>query len=86
MATGKRRQTRRAFVNHLVENLPILGYDFDVARAHTELLVVVHRAGRPRRAHDLIIAATARAAGRTVVTSEKHGFDDLPGVAVRRPV
>jgi tRNA(fMet)-specific endonuclease VapC len=41
----------------------------------------VRRAGRPRGAHDLIIAATAAAAGRTVVTADRRAFDGLPGVA-----
>lgn len=86
IATGKRRQARRAFVDDIVANLPILIYDLEVARAHTGLLVAMRRSGRPRGAHDLIIAATARATGRTVVTRDHEGFDDLPGVVVRRPV
>lgn len=53
--------------------------------ADTELLVAVRKAGRQRGAHDLIIAATALSTGRTVVTSDRQGFDDLPGVDVRRP-
>jgi tRNA(fMet)-specific endonuclease VapC len=52
---------------------------------HTELLVAVRRAGRPRGAHDLIIAATAAATGRVIVTSDRLGFDDLPGIMIRRP-
>ena len=62
-----------------------MSYDIDVARTHTQLLVAVRKAGRPRGAHDLIIAATALATGRVVVTSDRLGFDDLPGVPVRRP-
>ena len=85
MASGKRRQLRRAFLDDVVDTLPIIGYDLDVARAHAQLLVAVHRAGRPRGAHDLIISATALATGRVVVTSDGTGFDDLPGVVVRRP-
>jgi tRNA(fMet)-specific endonuclease VapC len=85
IATGKRRQARRAFLDAVIEALPVLGYDLDVARAHTQLLVAVRRRGRPRGAHDLVIAATARATGRTVVTVDRSGFDDLPGVTVRAP-
>lgn len=85
MATGKRRHARRAFLDDLVDTLPIIGYDLDVALAHTQLLVAVRKAGRPRGAHDLIIAATARATGRVVVTSDQTGFDDLPDVLVRGP-
>jgi predicted nucleic acid-binding protein len=32
-----------------------------------------------------IIAATARANDRTVVTADRSGFDDLPGVILRGP-
>lgn len=84
-ATGKRRQARRAFLDDVVDTLPIIGYDLDVARAHTQLLVAVRKAGRPRGAHDLIIAATAVATGRNVITYEGTGFDNLPGVIVCRP-
>jgi len=85
MATGRRRRARSEFLDDLIDNLPNIQYDLGVARAHTDLLVAVHTLGRPRGAHDLIIAATALATGRIVVTSDRHGFDDLPGVEVRRP-
>lgn len=85
LATGKQRQARKAFLDDIVETLPVISYDIDIARTHTQLLVAVRKAGRPRGAHDLIIAATAVASGRIVVTSDWPGFDDLPGVPVRRP-
>jgi predicted nucleic acid-binding protein len=43
----------------------------------------VRRTGRPRGAHDLIIAATAAARNRLVVSSDSTAFADLPGVPVR---
>jgi tRNA(fMet)-specific endonuclease VapC len=82
-ATGRRKTNRRAFLHDLLDTLPVIDYGLDVATAHTALLIAVRRAGRPRGAHDLIIAATARATARTVVTSDRAGFDDLPGVTVR---
>jgi tRNA(fMet)-specific endonuclease VapC len=85
LATGKRRQARRAFFADVLATLPVITYDTHVARSHTQLLVVVGNAGRPRGAHDLIIAATALATGRVVVTSDRAGFDGLPGLLVRRP-
>jgi tRNA(fMet)-specific endonuclease VapC len=85
VATGKRRQARKAFLDDVVSTLPIIVYDLDIARTHTKLLAAVRKAGRPRGAHDLIIAATAVATGRLVVTSDRPGFDNLPGVIVRRP-
>jgi tRNA(fMet)-specific endonuclease VapC len=42
----------------------------------------VHRSGRKRGAHDLIIAATAVATNRTVLTGDRKAqFGELPGVA-----
>ena len=84
-AKGKRRTSRQAFLDAIVGALPVLPYDLAVARAHADLLVAARRAGRPRGAHDLIIAATAAATGREVVTADGSGFADLPGVRLRRP-
>ncbi|HTW07828.1 MAG TPA: hypothetical protein VME46_09970 [Acidimicrobiales bacterium] len=50
---------------------------------HAELLVAVGRQGRPRGAHDLVIAATARATQREVVSADASAYQDLPGVTVR---
>ncbi|MDP2624494.1 MAG: PIN domain-containing protein [Actinomycetota bacterium] len=83
LATGKRRVARQAFVEEAISSIPILAYDHAVAIEHAELLMAVRIAGRPRGGHDLIIAATARAARRTVVTIDAAAFSDLPGVAVR---
>jgi len=65
IATGKRRHARRAFLDDIVATLPIVGYDLDTAHAHAQLLLAVRKSGRPIGAHDLVIAATARAGGRT---------------------
>ena len=85
IASGKRKAARKRFLDEVVATLPIIGYDIEVARAHTSLLVAVRKQGTPRGAHDLIIAATARATGRIVVTSDRAGFVDLPGVGVHHP-
>lgn len=81
--TKRRRVARDAFVNDVLEAVPVITYDEEIARVHAELLVAVRRAGRPRGAHDLIIAATARATARTVLTGDGSPFADLPGVALR---
>jgi tRNA(fMet)-specific endonuclease VapC len=83
LADTRRRAARAAYVEDLAADLPILGYDETTANVHAELLVAVRRQGRPRGAHDLIIAATARATSRTVVTADAAAFADLPGVDVR---
>jgi len=83
LASPKHEASRRVFVDSVVDSIPVLSYDRDVAREHAGLLVAVRQAGRPRGAHDLIIAATAKASKRTVVSSDRSAFTDLPGVAVR---
>jgi tRNA(fMet)-specific endonuclease VapC len=81
LASGKRRDTRQVYVEEILESIPIIAYDRNVAVEHAELLVTVRKQGRPRSAHDLLIAATARAADRTIVTADQEAFTDLPGVA-----
>jgi tRNA(fMet)-specific endonuclease VapC len=82
LASARERPKRRAYVDDVVTVIPILPYDRAVALEHAELLVSVRRSGRPRGAHDLVIAATARAFGRSVVSADRSAFDDLPGVTV----
>jgi tRNA(fMet)-specific endonuclease VapC len=76
--------TRASFVEWVIATIPIEPYDLRVARIHAELLAHARTTGRARGAHDLIIAATARASSRTVVTTDATGFSDLPGVLLRR--
>lgn len=85
LAARDQRSARERFVAAILDAVPIEDYDLEVARAHTALLAAVRRAGRPRGAHDLIIAATASARDRAVVTADAAGFADLPGVSVRVP-
>ncbi|MEX2619547.1 MAG: PIN domain-containing protein [Egibacteraceae bacterium] len=80
LATERHRPARQAFVDEVLDVLPVLSYDAGVAEAHAALLAATRQAGRPRGAHDLIIAATARATGRLVVTADPRGFADLPQV------
>lgn len=83
LADDVHRTGREAFVHLALEVLPVVDYDIEVAAAHAELLAHVRRSGTPRGAHDLIIAATGLATGRTIVTADKVAFDSLPGVEVR---
>ena len=83
LTEGKKRAQRQTFVDDIVATLQVLTYDLDVSAAHAELLVAVRRQGLPRGAHDLIIAATAKASDRTVVTADATAFEDLPDVSVR---
>ena len=83
LAGPERRAARGAFVEDLLETLTVEDYTLATARVHAHLLAATRSAGSPRGAHDLIIAATAAASGRVVVTIDARGFQGLPGVDVR---
>lgn len=82
MAQGRRRESRERFVAAIIDAVSVDAYDLDVAEAHAALLAHVRLRGTPRGAHDLIIAATARARKRQVVSLDRGGFAGLPGVSV----
>jgi tRNA(fMet)-specific endonuclease VapC len=82
LGRGRRAGARNDFVDALAVTIPIVEYDTRVAEVHARLLVAVRRQGRPRGAHDLVIAATAAATDRVVVTGDPSGFAELPGVDV----
>ena len=83
LSSGRKRAARLAFLEDVLAVIPVLDYDGAVAKVHAELLVHVRHQGRHRGAHDLIIAATARVASRTVVSADDAAFADLPGVQVQ---
>lgn len=82
LAKGRRRDKRERFVAAVLDAVSIEPYDLEVAEAHAVLLAHVRRVGTPRGAHDLIIAATARARERQVVSLDRSGFAELPGVSL----
>lgn len=76
-----RAKDQEVFLRDLIEVVPVIDYDLRIARAHAALLAHTQRRGEPRGVHDTIIAATARAGRRTVVTTDaKARFGDLPEV------
>lgn len=83
LASPNAKADRQAFVDDILASVPVIPYDRDIAVEHAQLLVAVRQAGRPRGAHDLLIAATARATKRIVLTADESAFADLPGVTVR---
>jgi tRNA(fMet)-specific endonuclease VapC len=86
LADEAHRQRRQAFVDAILAVVPVEDYTADTARIHARLLAHTRRQGKPRGAHDLIIAATAVATARTIVTTDaKVAFGELPGVSVVTP-
>ncbi|MCP9487537.1 MAG: PIN domain-containing protein [Gaiellaceae bacterium MAG52_C11] len=83
LADDQRRAPRVRFVEGVFERLTIESYGLEVARAHARLIAHGRRTARQRGKFDLLIAATAAARDRIVVTTDAAGFADLPGVRVR---
>lgn len=83
LAEERYRDRREELVEGAIERVEIIAFDLEIARHHASLLAHTRRAGQPRGAHDLQIAATARATGRTVITTDATAFEGLPGVTHR---
>src|SRR5260370_41545543 len=61
--------------------IDVLDYTETTAAHHARLLAHGRTSGRPRGAHDLIIAAHAAETGRLVASRDaKARFGDLPGI------
>ena len=83
LADEAHRAARGSFVAGIRAIIPVVPYDGAVIDAHAILLAHVRRDGTPRGAHDLLIAATAIATDRTLVTTDRAArFDGLPGLRV----
>lgn len=79
-----RADAQSGFLDDVLGVLPICDYDREVAEHHAFLLAHTRRAGIVRGSHDLIVAATARATKRVLVTTDARAqFGELPGVEAR---
>jgi tRNA(fMet)-specific endonuclease VapC len=83
LADDRYRERRSELVEGAIDRLEIIAFDLEIARHHASLLAHARRAGQPRGAHDLQIAATARATSRIVITTYATAFQGLPGVSHR---
>ncbi|MBC8365742.1 MAG: PIN domain-containing protein [Actinobacteria bacterium] len=81
-ASPENRKRRRTSVDAIIDNVLVIPYDIEVARRHAMLIAHTRRIGRPRGPHDLIVAATAAASRRILVSDDRSAFTDLPGVVL----
>lgn len=80
-SAGELRDERALLTEDYCAALPIEEYTLEIARMHALLHHHVRKIGLPRAPFDLIIAATAGATGRTLLTLDaRAGFEKLPGV------
>jgi tRNA(fMet)-specific endonuclease VapC len=84
--TVARAADRARALAAIVSAVDVLEYTEATAAHHARLIAHVRRAGTPRGAHDLIIAAHASETGRTVLTRAAQArFGDLPNVLAIQP-
>jgi tRNA(fMet)-specific endonuclease VapC len=80
-ADDERKRARAVHVEALLSSLPVEAYNLGVARVHARLAAEAMAKGRPRSAYDMMIASTAAAANRVLLTTDASaGFDQLAGV------
>jgi tRNA(fMet)-specific endonuclease VapC len=84
--TPARAADRARAVVAITSAVEVLDYTETTAASHARLIAHARRAGTPRGAHDLIIAAHAVQTERTILTLDaKARFADLPGVSAAEP-
>jgi len=84
--TPARAADRARALVAIMSAVEVLDYTDTTAACHARLIAHARRAGKPRGAHDVIIAAHAVQTDRTVLTFDaKARFADLPGVSAAEP-
>jgi tRNA(fMet)-specific endonuclease VapC len=78
-----RRARRETFVERVLDLVPVLPFDLDVARVHARIWADLSRRGAMIGAHDLIIAATAIRHDLDVLTRNQSEFSRVDGLDVR---
>lgn len=74
------RARRSAFVDALLDLIPVLPFGLPEARRHAALWWELARVGNTVRPHDLVIGATAVARGYSLATLNKREFARIPGL------
>src|SRR6476619_3685597 len=83
-ATAAIRARRFAFVEAILDLIPVAPFRLQEARRHAELWAELARRGRMIGPHDMLIAATALARGEALVTLNHQEFKQVPGIRLIR--
>jgi predicted nucleic acid-binding protein len=81
---GRIQAGREAFVERLLARLPVIPFDLVTARIHARLGAELASQGIHAGAHDLLIAATALAAGAALATRDTRSFPKIPSLTLVR--
>lgn len=72
------------FVSALLNRLPVVPFDLDVAHVHASLSAELRTRGQTIGAHDLMIAATAVFLDYDVATRDLRSFPKIKGLRVQQ--
>lgn len=81
-ADAKARAKRLAFVEGVLDAVPLLAIDLATARSHAQLWSDLARQGKMIGVHDSWLAATCLAHGLRLATSNLREFKRVPGLDV----
>ena len=80
----KRRLTRGAFVEKIIQTFPLYPFDLNAARIYAKLWANLAKKGVAIGAHDLMIASTAIALGFSVLTADVRDYGKVKEVSVEK--
>jgi len=80
--TAVRRQKRLELVEAVLDTVPIVSFDLNVARIYARIWADLCRQGQEIGAHDTIIAATALSLDATVLTHNIRHFNRVDTLKV----
>lgn len=79
----KRRLKREAFVQKVIDTIPVFPFDIPAARIYAEIWAYLLKKGIQVGAHDLMIASTAISLGFSVATHNLRDFKKIEGLTVQ---
>jgi len=77
------RLRRSAFVEAILEQIPVLPVDLAVARTHAQLWAELARRGELIGPHDLWLAASCISLDLALLTVNRREFERVPGLTVK---
>ena len=78
--TNTRKIRRQAFVEKVIEMIPVFPFDSCIARIYAKIWASLVQRGFTVGSHDLIIAATAISLDYTVITTNRRDFEKIEGL------
>jgi predicted nucleic acid-binding protein len=84
-ATGVHRANRQKYFEAVLSVFDVVPYTEKAAVEHARLWADIEAAGQRMSPHDLLLAATAKESGATIVTFNTQRFAAVPGLTVIKP-